>query len=241
MAAEVKKTAGSILGRSLDMRSLAEPEVVDAPGQIAVVGGVDPVPQPLEHPGYVVASAALQHFVPSLRQLCSYGRVVRPELARHLAPAHLLEAESGEVLAVEARRSEGVQMDSVEDGLQDVGWAFVGLHRVREDELSAGPENPRDLRQDTLPGPAVEDGILGPDDVVAIRLAGNRLEAAMDHLDLLVQPGVPTEQPVPLVLHLAQVQAVDPASEQSRERSRGASVARAEVEDTRPVDDALHS
>src|SRR3546814_11744742 len=57
----------------------------------------------------------------------------------------LLEAPLAELDVVEAKAAERFEMNAIEDGLQHAVRAIVGLHRIGEDELTAGLQHPFDF------------------------------------------------------------------------------------------------
>ena len=101
-------------------------------------------------------------------------------------------------------------MDAVIDRLQRTRvLEIVGLHRIGEDELSARLEHPRHLVQHRLAIGRMQDRILAPHRIEAIRLEGQIVERAVDHLDLRVETGFLGQRAVALVLDRGEVEAGD--------------------------------
>ena len=124
-------------------------------------------------------------------------------------------------------------MDAIQDRLQHAIGATIRLHRIGEDELSAGLQHARHFIKYAGTVAAMQNRILRPDDIHAVVVRRNVLEVAIDNLDLLREPRFLVQLAIETVLRLADIHTGDMTAIGLRDVACRTAIARADVEHIR--------
>ena len=189
----------------------------------------------LLHPVEIGSADLATELVLPLLSLLQDAAVMHHELGCELQEPLFPQPKRREALAIEPWRAEALKVNAIQDRLQDPCRAVIGLHRVGEDELATGLEDPCHLGEHPLTVPTMENRILGPHDIEGLIRCCNRFEAPVDHFNAIPKALGFVELAGAFVLLLTQIQTDDLASIRPREAASGSAVARAQIEHARVV------
>ena len=123
-------------------------------------------------------------------------------------------------------------MNAVVNWLQNARWAIVGLHRIGKDHPATRLEDTEGLGQHTLAIAGMQNGILGPDEVIGFVLLGHVFKTAVTYSDPVGQTLLRRKAAVGQILDLADIQAIDRTTVNTRQMTCGAAIAGPEIENT---------
>ena len=107
------------------------------------------------------------------------------------------------------------------------------MHGVGKDELAIRDQDPADFVEHAGAVAAMQDRILGPDDIVAAVGVWNVLEIAIYDANVVRKPGLASELLIGGVLGFAEIEARHKAAEPVGQIARRPAIARAQIQDPR--------